>query len=94
MATGASSCPGCEKVRGVAVEICNHVTCGVPNGGVGIEIGIVEEPQGCIIGFFGVVTLLGREGAKGDNHVGISGNGVIKECDNYTLHKVNVLQGK
>ena len=46
MATGAASCAGCGKVRGVAVDVENHVTCGAPNGGVGIGIGIIEDPQG------------------------------------------------
>ena len=34
------------------------------------------------------------EGAKGDKHGGINGNGIIEERANYLLHKVNVLWGQ
>ena len=94
MATGAALCAWCRKVQGVAVDVYNHVTCSVPNGGVGIGIGIFEEPQGCIVGFFGGLRLLGREDTKGDKHGEINGDGVIEECANYLLHKVNVLRGQ
>ena len=87
------SCAERRKVRGVAVYVYNHVTCSVPNGGVGIGIRIVEEPQGCIVGLFGGLRLLGREGAKGDEHGGVNGNGVMEECANYLLHEVNGLWG-
>ena len=91
---GAALCTGCRKVQGVAVDVYNHVTCGVPNGGVGNGISIVEEPQGCIVGLFGDLRLLGREGAKGDEHGGINVNVLIQECANYLLHKVNELRGQ
>ena len=94
MATGAASCAGFGKVQGVAVDVDNHVTCSVPNGGVGIVIGIIEEPQGCVVGLFGGLRLLGREGDKGNEHGGIHGDGLIKECSNYLLHQVNGLWGK
>ena len=44
--------------------------------------------------FFGGLRLLGREGAKGDEHIGINGNGIIEDCANYLLHKVNGLWGQ
>ena len=53
MATVAASDAGRGKVRGVAMTVWNHVAGGVPNGGVGVGIGVVEEPQGCIICLFG-----------------------------------------
>ena len=34
------------------------------------------------------------EGAKGDKHGGINGNGIIEERANYLLHKVNGLWGQ
>ena len=64
------------------------------DGRVGVGIGVVEEPQGCIVGLFSGLKLLGREGTKGHDHGDINGNGVIEECDNYLLHKVNVLRGQ
>ena len=76
------------------MDVHNHVTGGVPNCGVGVGIGIAEEPQGCIVGLFGGLRLLGREGAKGDEHGGINCDGLIEECANYLLHKVNGLWGK
>ena len=94
MPTGAASGMGRGKVQDVAVDVDNHFTCVVLNGGVGIGIGIIEEPQGCIVVLFGGLRLLGREGAKGDEHGGIYGDGVIEECANYMLHKVNGLQGQ
>ena len=42
---------------------------------------------------FGDLRMLGREGAKGNDHGGISGDGVIEECANYLLHKVNGFWG-
>ena len=53
MATGASAGTGCGKVRGVPVDVYNHVAGGVSNDGIRVEIGVVEEPQGCIVGIFG-----------------------------------------
>ena len=57
-------------------------------------MGVVEYPQGYIVGLFGGIRMLGREGDKGNNHGGINGNGVIQECDNYLLHKENGLWGQ
>ena len=37
---------------------------------------------------------MGREGAKGNDHGGINGNGVIENCANYLLHEVNGLWGQ
>ena len=56
------------------------------NGGIGVGIGVVEETQGCIVGLFGGLRLLGREGSKGNKHGEIDGDGVIEECTNYLLH--------
>ena len=94
MATSAASGPGRRKVRDVAVDVYNHVTGGVPHGGVGVGIGIFEEPQGFIVGLFGGLILLGRESAKGNEHGAINGDGVIEECVNYLLHEVNGLWGQ
>ena len=41
MATGAALGTGCGKVRGVAVEVYNHVTGSVSNGGVRVGLGVV-----------------------------------------------------
>ena len=94
MATGAASDLGRGEVRGFAVDIYSHVTSGVPNGDVGVGIGIIEETQGCILCLFFGLRLLGREFAKGDEHGGINGNGVIEECANYLLHEMNGLWGQ
>ena len=94
MATGAAAGTGCRKVRGVAVEIWNHVAGGVSNGGVTVGIGVVEEPQSCIVGLFGGLRLLVIYGAKSNNHGGINDDGLIEECDDYLLHKVNGLRGQ
>ena len=46
MVTGAAAGTGCGKVRGVVVDVYNHVSGGVLNGGIRVGIGVVEEPQG------------------------------------------------
>ena len=94
MATGAAAGTRWVKVQGVAVDVYNHVAGSVLNGGVRVGIGVAEEPNGCITGFFGVLRLLGRKGAKGDKHGGINGDGVIKECADYLLQKVDGLWGQ
>ena len=43
---------------------------------------------------FGSLRMLVREGAKDDEHGGINGNGVIEECADYLLQKVNGLWGQ
>ena len=93
-ATGAAVVTGSGEVRGIAVDVYNHVTGGVSNGGIGVGIGVVEETQGCIVGLFGGLILLGREGAKGDKHGGTNGDGVIEVCANYLLHEVNGIRGQ
>ena len=42
LATSAVSDTGCGKVQSVAVYVYNLVTGGLPNGGVGVGISIVE----------------------------------------------------
>ena len=76
------------------MDAYNNVAGGVSNGGVRVGIGVVEEPQGCIIGLFGGLRLLGREGAKVKEHGGINSDGVIEECADYMSHKVDGLRGQ
>ena len=45
--------------------------------------------MGCIVGLFGGRRILGKEGAKGDDHGGINGDGLKEDCANYLLHEVN-----
>ena len=94
IATSASADTGCGKVQGVAVNLYNHVAGGVSNGGTRVGIGVVEEPQGCLVGLFGGLRLLGREGTKGDENGRINGDGIIEECADYLLHKVDGLRGE
>ena len=52
MATGAAAGTGCGKIIGVAMDVKYHVAGGVSNGGIRVGIDVVEDPQGCIVGFF------------------------------------------
>ena len=76
------------------MEVYNYVADDVSNGGVRVVIRVVEDPKGFIIGSFGGLRLLGREGTKVEEHSGINGDGLIEECADYMLHKVDGLWGQ
>ena len=60
------------------MDVCNHVAGSVPNGGVGVGIGVVEDPKGCILGLFGGHRLLVREGSNGNEHGRVNGDDAIE----------------
>ena len=62
------------EVGGVAVNAEDHVTGGIPDCGVGVRGGIVEQPQGVGIGFIRAFFLLCRYGAEGGEHGGVNRN--------------------
>ncbi len=53
MATGAAAGFRLGEVTGVAVDVQDHVAGGVLDYGIGIGIGVVEEPEHFGIGFVG-----------------------------------------
>ncbi len=66
VASSATACFGFGEVRRVAVDVQYHVAGGISNGGMGIGVGIVEEPHGFVVCFVRSLGLCGCDGAKGD----------------------------
>ena len=50
LATDTTASAGFRKVGGVTVEVQDHVTGSISDGGVWVGISIFEEPNGCITG--------------------------------------------
>jgi hypothetical protein len=70
------------------MDVEYHVAGNITDGGIRVGVGIVEEPDSCIIGAFGGVGLVGRDGSEGDQHGWIHGNGIVEEHANNLLDKV------
>ena len=51
MSTNAAASAGFGKVGGVTVEVQDHVTDAISDGGVWVGRSIIEEPKGCITVF-------------------------------------------
>ena len=51
MATNTAASAGFRKVGVVTVEVQDHVTGAVADGGVGVGRSIIQEPNGCVTGF-------------------------------------------
>ena len=51
VATYAATSARFRKVGGITVEVQDHVTGSVADGGVGVGRSIIQEPNGCIMGF-------------------------------------------
>ena len=50
VATNAAASTGFGKVGGVTVEVQDHVTGAISDGGVWVGRSIIEEPNGCVTG--------------------------------------------
>ena len=50
--TDAAASTGFGKVGGVTVEVQDHVTGVISDGGVWVGRRIIEEPNGCVTGLF------------------------------------------
>ena len=48
--TDAASSSGFRKVEGVTVEVQDHVTGAISDGGVWVGSRIIEDPSGCVTG--------------------------------------------
>ena len=60
------------------MEVQDHVTRTVVDGGVGVGHINIEEPNGCVTGFLRCFQLLGSNGADGNKHVRVDGNSVVE----------------
>ena len=82
MATGAAAGLGFREIGGVGVNFEAHATCMVPNFGIGVGRGVVEQVGDGFGGGFGGAS--GGNGAEGDKHGGVNGSGVVEEdADNF-----------
>jgi len=88
MASGATAGLGSREVRRVAMQVEYHVAGNIADGGIGVGVGIVEEPDSGIIGAFGGIGLVGGNGSEGDQHGWIDGDGIVEEHANNLLDKV------
>ena len=52
VSTDAAASARFGKVRGVTVEVQDHFTGAISDGGVWVGRSIIEEPNGCVTGFF------------------------------------------
>ena len=53
MAASAAAGTSLAEMRGLTVEMENHVAGAVSNGGVGVRGGVVEQPDGVVHGLLG-----------------------------------------
>ena len=50
------------------MEVHDHVTGDISDGGVWVRRSIIEEPNGCVTGCLLCFRLLGSDGADGNEH--------------------------
>ena len=78
VATNTAVSAGFGKVGGVNVEVQDHVTGAVWDGGVRVGRSIIEEPNGCVTGCLRCFRFLGSNGAYGNKHGGVNSNSVVE----------------
>ena len=60
------------------MEVQEHVTGDVVDGGVGVVRSIIQDPNGCVTIFLRCFRLLGRNGADSKEHGRVDGNSVVE----------------
>ena len=65
------------EVRGVTVDMQDHVAGGVANGCVWVRGCIIEQPQGFVICFVSALGLGCSDGTEGDEHGDVDGNCIV-----------------
>ena len=68
MTTNGAVSAGFGQVGGFTVEVQDHVTGAVLDGGVWVGRSIFEEPNGCVTGRLRCFRFLGSNGANGNDH--------------------------
>ena len=58
------------------MEVKEHITGVISDGGVWVGRHIIEEPNGCVTGCLCCFGFLGRDGADGNEHGRVNSNGV------------------
>ena len=78
LATNAAASTGFGKVGGVTVEVQDHVTGAVSDGGVWLGFSIIEEPKICVTGCLRCFQLLGSNGADVNEHGRVDSDSVVE----------------
>ena len=78
-----------REVQGVTVDMQDHVADGVANGRVRVCGGIIEQPQGFVICFFGALGLSFSDGTKGNEHGDVDSNCIVEEIPEDLLNKAD-----
>ena len=82
---GAAPCLWLQKIRGVAVDMEDHVTGRIADVHARMGGGVVEEPEDLIICLLGGLGLLGVNRSKGGKHGRVDGDGVVQLGDDDLL---------
>ena len=77
MATDAAARAGFGKVGGITVEVQDHVTGAVSDGGVRVGRRIIEEPNICVTGFLRCFRFLVINGADVNKHGRVDSDSVV-----------------
>ena len=76
--TNVAASAGFGKVGGVTVEVQDHVTGTVLDGGVRVVRSIIEEPNGCVMGCLRCFRLLGSNGTNGKTYSRVDSDSVVE----------------
>ena len=87
LATVTAAGVGFQEVGGVAVHMEDHVASNIANSGVRVQGGIIKQPYDFLIGGSGGFGFLRGNGAKGNEHDGVNGDGVVDQGSDYLLDK-------
>ena len=68
VATYAATSAGFGQVGGVTLEVHDHVTGAIADGGIGVGRSIIQELNGCVMFFLRCFRLLESNGADGNEH--------------------------
>ena len=77
MATNTSASSGFGKVGGVTVEVQDHITGTISDGGVWVRRSIIEDPKGCVTGCLRCFRFLGGDGANGNKHGRVDRDSIV-----------------
>ena len=82
------------EVRGLTVDVQDHVAGGVANVRVRMNGGIVDQQQGFVVCFVSALGLGCSDGTKGDEHGDVNGDRMVEESTENLLEKADGLWWK
>ena len=78
VSTDTAASAGFGKVGSVTVEVQDHFTGALVDGGVWLGHSIIEEPNGCVTFFLRCFRLLVSNGADGNENARVDSNRVVE----------------